>query len=60
MKRRSSFMTLIVTVILTTEVSGFDIPSNSCYLAIHKYLTDVRPVFNNTDKSLAFDIGEFS
>ena len=51
-------MTLVVTVIFTTEVSSFDIPSNSCYLALHKYLADITPIFNTTDKSLAFEIGK--
>ena len=58
MRVRATFITLVVTVIFTTEVSSFDIPSNSCYLALHKYLADITPIFNTTDKSLAFDIGE--
>ena len=61
MKTRDSLINFVVTVILvTTEVSGFQIPSNSCYLALHKYLADVTPVFNKTDKSLALDIGELT
>ena len=60
MKKRATLMTLAVTVILTAEVSSFDIPNNSCYLAIHNYLTGVRPIFNSTDKSLALDIGELT
>ena len=58
MRVRATFITLVVTVIFTTEVSSFDIPSNSCSLSLHKYLADVTPVFNTTDKSLALDIGE--
>ena len=51
-------MTLVMMVIFTTKVTSFDIPSNSCYLSLHKYLADITPVFNTTDKSLALDIGE--
>lgn len=58
MKTRATLMTLVVTVILVTEISSFEIPSNSCYLALHKYLTNIAPVFNITDKSLALDIGK--
>ena len=60
MKKSANLMKFVVTVILTTDVSSFDLPSNSCYLALHKYLSDLRPVFNSTDKSLALDIGELN
>ena len=52
------FAAVIVTMLLT-EARAFEVPTNSCSVAIHKFLSESSPVFDANKKSLSLDIGEW-
>ena len=49
--------TVIVTILLT-DAWAFEVPTNSCAIAIHKFLSESSPVFDANKKSLSLEIGE--
>ena len=49
--------TVIVTILLT-DAWAFEVPTNSCAIAIHKFLSNSSPVFDANKKSLSLEIGE--
>ena len=52
------FATVIVTILLT-DAWAFEVPTNSCAMATHKFLSESSPVFDANNKSLSIEIGEF-
>ena len=51
---------LVIVTILLTVVEAFEAPTNSCAIAIHKFLSDSSPVFDTNKKSLSLEIGIYT
>ena len=49
--------TVIVTFLLS-DARAFEVPTNSCAIAIHKFLSESSPVFDAKKKSLSLEIGK--
>ena len=49
--------TVIVTFLLS-DAQAFEVPTNSCAIAIHKFLSESSPVFDANKKSLSLEIGK--
>ena len=49
--------TVIVTILLS-DARAFEVPTNSCAIAIHKFLSESSPVFDAKKKSLSLEIGK--
>ena len=50
----------VIVTILLTDAWAFEVPTNSCAIAIHKFLSESSPVFDANKKSLSLEIGEFT